>query len=40
LIFVDSNIPMFAVMAREGVDRIMTFDRGFDGLPGIIRLRA
>src|SRR2546428_267379 len=27
-----------AVMEREGVTRIMTFDAGFDGLPGITRL--
>ena len=27
-----------AVMSREGVARIMTFDAGFDGLPGITRL--
>lgn len=27
-----------AVMGREGVRRIMSFDGGFDGLPGIIRL--
>ncbi len=24
-----------AVMQRRGIDRIMTFDAGFDGLPGI-----
>lgn len=29
-----------AVMAREGVTRIMSFDAGFDGLPGIARLGA
>jgi predicted nucleic acid-binding protein len=29
-----------AVMAREGVGRIMSFDAGFDGLPGVIRLGA
>ena len=28
-----------AVMARHGVDRIMSFDRGFDGHPGVSRLR-
>ncbi len=28
-----------AVMARHGVTRIMSFDRGFDGHPGIARLR-
>lgn len=27
-----------AIMAREGVDRIMTFDTGFDGLPGVTRV--
>ena len=27
-----------AVMQRHGIDRIMTFDRGFDGIPGIARL--
>jgi predicted nucleic acid-binding protein len=26
-----------AIMRRRGVDRIMTFDRGFDGLAGITR---
>jgi predicted nucleic acid-binding protein len=29
-----------AVMGREGVARIMSFDAGFDGLPGITRLGA
>lgn len=29
-----------AVMGREGVTRIMTFDAGFDALPGITRLGA
>lgn len=29
-----------AVMGREGIDRIMSFDSGFDGLPGIVRLGA
>lgn len=29
-----------AVMAREGVSRIMSFDSGFDGLPGVTRLGA
>ncbi len=28
-----------AVMARHGVTQIMSFDRGFDGHPGIARLR-
>jgi uncharacterized protein len=28
-----------AVMGRRGIDRIMTFDRGFDALPGIERFR-
>ena len=27
-----------AVMAREGVRRIMSFDAGFDGVPGLSRL--
>jgi uncharacterized protein len=27
-----------AVMQRRSVTRILSFDRGFDGLPGIIRL--
>jgi predicted nucleic acid-binding protein len=29
-----------AVMEREGIDRIMTFDRGFDAMPGLTRLGA
>jgi predicted nucleic acid-binding protein len=29
-----------AVMQREGVDRILSFDRGFDGFPGVERLGA
>ncbi len=29
-----------AVMAREGVGRIMSFDGGFDAMPGITRLGA
>lgn len=29
-----------AVMEREGVSAILTFDTGFDGTPGITRLRA
>ncbi len=29
-----------AVMEREGVARIMSFDRGFDGVPGVERLGA
>jgi hypothetical protein len=29
-----------AVMGREGATRIMSFDSGFDGLPGITRLGA
>ncbi len=28
-----------AVMRRHGIDRIMTFDRGFDALPGIERVQ-
>ena len=27
-----------AVMQQHGIDRILTFDSGFDGLPGITRL--
>jgi predicted nucleic acid-binding protein len=27
-----------AVMQRHGIERIMTFDRGFDAHPGIARL--
>lgn len=27
-----------AVMQRRGVSRVMSFDRGFDGIPGIVRL--
>ncbi len=26
-----------AIMRRKGVDRILTFDRAFDGIPGIAR---
>ena len=29
-----------AVMEREGITRIMSFDAGFDGLPGVTRLGA
>ena len=29
-----------AVMQRRGVDRILSFDRRFDGLPGVVRLGA
>lgn len=29
-----------AVMEREGIERVMSFDRGFDGLPGVTRLGA
>ena len=28
-----------AVMQRAGIDRILSFDRGFDACPGIVRLR-
>jgi predicted nucleic acid-binding protein len=28
-----------AVMEQHGVDRILSFDAGFDGVPGITRLR-
>jgi predicted nucleic acid-binding protein len=27
-----------AVMEKHGIDRILTFDTGFDGFPGITRL--
>jgi uncharacterized protein len=27
-----------AVMERHGIERILTFDTGFDGFPGVIRL--
>ncbi len=27
-----------AVMRHHGIDRIMTFDRGFDGIPGVLRV--
>ena len=27
-----------AIMQRRGIDRIMTFDQAFDGIPGIVRL--
>ena len=27
-----------AVMKREGIQQIMSFDAGFDGVPGIVRL--
>lgn len=27
-----------AVMEREGIDRVLSFDTGFDGYPGITRL--
>jgi predicted nucleic acid-binding protein len=29
-----------AIMEREGITRIMTFDAGFDALPGVTRLGA
>jgi predicted nucleic acid-binding protein len=29
-----------AVMQRQGVDRILSFDRGFDGFPGVERIGA
>ncbi len=29
-----------AVMDREGVERILSFDAGFDALPGVTRLHA
>jgi predicted nucleic acid-binding protein len=28
-----------AIMVRHGIERIMTFDRGFDGHPGLERLQ-
>lgn len=28
-----------AVMRRAGVERILSFDRGFDAVPGVERLR-
>ena len=28
-----------AVMQRAGIDRILSFDRGFEACPGIVRLR-
>jgi len=28
-----------AVMEQNGIGRILSFDSGFDGLPGITRLR-
>jgi hypothetical protein len=28
-----------AVMEKHGIERIMSFDAGFDGFPGVIRLR-
>jgi predicted nucleic acid-binding protein len=27
-----------AVMSRHGIERIMSFDRGFDALPGVERV--
>jgi hypothetical protein len=27
-----------AIMRRRGVDRVMSFDRAFDGLPGVTRI--
>jgi predicted nucleic acid-binding protein len=50
MIFVDSNIPMYivgvsardalhlAVMNRYGIEQILSFDKGFDGAPGVTRL--
>lgn len=29
-----------AVMQRQGVDRILSFDRGYDGFPGVERIGA
>ncbi len=28
-----------AIMRRHGIDTVLTFDRGFDSVPGILRLR-
>jgi predicted nucleic acid-binding protein len=28
-----------AIMERHGIDRILSFDAGFDGVPGVQRLR-
>ncbi len=36
MIFVDSNVPMYLVGAPH--PRILSFDGGFDGLPGIERI--
>jgi predicted nucleic acid-binding protein len=30
----------FAVMQRHGITQILSFDKGFDGLPGIERISA
>jgi predicted nucleic acid-binding protein len=42
MILIDSNVPMYLVgqpHAREiEIDRILSFDAGFDGLPKITRL--
>jgi len=50
MIFVDSNVPIYLVGAdhpnktrsrlllERATSRVMTFDRGFDGIPGIVRL--
>ena len=29
-----------AVMQRHGIDRILSFDRGFDDIPGVVRISA
>jgi predicted nucleic acid-binding protein len=29
-----------AVMERHGIDRVMSFDLGFDGIPGIVRIAS
>jgi len=29
-----------AIMEREGIERVMSFDRGFDAVPGVTRLGA
>lgn len=34
----DRNAVHAAVMHRHGIDRIMSFDRGFDAVPGIERV--
>lgn len=33
-----SNAVHLAIMEEHGIDRILTFDTGFDGFPGITRI--